>query len=80
MKINYILYPFYQHEKINHQGIIAFISEFEYQNIEDIYNFKLWTELKREYKNVDYTEVVEEYDDTQLEQAMACGANGCEII
>jgi ribonucleoside-triphosphate reductase (thioredoxin) len=48
--------------------------------MKDIYNFKLWTELKREYKNVDYTEVVEEYDDTQLEQAMACGANGCEII
>jgi 23S rRNA (guanosine2251-2'-O)-methyltransferase len=40
-KINYILYPFYQHEKINHQGIIAFISEFEYQNIDDIYNLKL---------------------------------------
>ena len=48
--------------------------------MKDIYNFKLWTELKREYSDVDYTQVVEEYDNTELEQAMACGANGCELV
>jgi len=48
--------------------------------MKDIYNFKLWTELKREYKDVDYTEVLEEYDDTTLEQALACSSGSCDII
>jgi ribonucleoside-diphosphate reductase alpha chain len=48
--------------------------------MKDIYNFKLWTELKREYEDVDYTEVLEEYDDTQLEQAMACTGGACEVV
>jgi len=48
--------------------------------MKDIYNFKLWTELKREYKDVDYTEVIEQHDDTQLEQAMACTGGACEIV
>ena len=47
--------------------------------MKDIYNFKLWTELKREYKDVDYTEVVEQFDDTELEQALACSGGNCEI-
>jgi ribonucleoside-triphosphate reductase (thioredoxin) len=47
--------------------------------MKDIYNFKLWTELKREYKEVDYTVVEEIYDDTQLEQALACSGGACEI-
>jgi len=47
--------------------------------MKDIYNFKLWTELKREYKDVDYTEVIEQHDDTQLEQALACSGGACEI-
>ena len=47
--------------------------------MKDIYNFKLWTELKREYEDVDYTQVLEEYDDTTLEQALACSGGQCEI-
>jgi hypothetical protein len=47
--------------------------------MKDVYNFKLWTELKREYKEVDYTVVEEQYDDTQLEQALACSSGACEI-
>jgi ribonucleoside-diphosphate reductase alpha chain len=47
--------------------------------MKDVYNFKLWTELKREYKEVDYTVVEEQYDDTQLEQAMACTSGNCEL-
>jgi ribonucleoside-diphosphate reductase alpha chain len=47
--------------------------------MKDIYNFKLWTELKREYQDVDYTSVEEQYDDTQLEQALACAGGNCEI-
>ena len=48
--------------------------------MKDIYNFKLWTELKREYQNVDYTEVQEEFDDTELEQALACSGGNCNLI
>jgi ribonucleoside-diphosphate reductase alpha chain len=47
--------------------------------MKDIYNFKLWTELRREYEDVDYTQVLEEYDDTTLEQALACSGGNCEI-
>ena len=48
--------------------------------MKDVYNYKLWTELKREYKDVDYTEVVEEDDNTELEQALACSSGACEIV
>jgi ribonucleoside-triphosphate reductase len=48
--------------------------------MKDVYNYKLWTDLKREYKDVDYTSVVEEQDDTELEQALACSSGLCEII
>lgn len=47
--------------------------------MKDIYNFKLWTELKQEYKDVDYTEVMEENDDTEHEQNLACAGGHCEI-
>lgn len=48
--------------------------------MKDVYNYKLWTELKREYSDVDYTDVHEEYDDTQLEQALACSGGACELV
>lgn len=48
--------------------------------MKDIYNFKKWTELKREYKDVDYSLVIEENDDTELEQVLACSGGSCEII
>ena len=48
--------------------------------MKDVYNYKLWTELKREYSDVDYTDVHEEYDNTQLEQALACSGGACELV
>ena len=48
--------------------------------MKDIYNYKLWTELTLEYKDVDYTKVVEEDDNTTLEQELACSGGSCEII
>lgn len=48
--------------------------------MKDVYNYKLWTELKREYRDVDYTDVHEEYDDTQLEQVLSCSGGACELI
>tara|TARA_R110000824_G_C15231618_1_gene678625 strand:- start:6873 stop:9071 length:2199 start_codon:yes stop_codon:yes gene_type:complete len=48
--------------------------------MKDIYNYKLWTELSLEYKDVDYTKVVEQDDNTTLEQELACSGGSCEII
>lgn len=48
--------------------------------MKDIYNFKKWTELKQEYKEVDYSKVIEEHDDTELEQALACSNGICELV
>lgn len=48
--------------------------------MKDVYNYKLWTELQREYKPVDYTTLIESEDNTELEQALACSNGSCEII
>ncbi len=45
-----------------------------------VHSCKLWEDLKREYVNVDYTELLEDEDNTELEQAIACGGGACEIL
>lgn len=47
--------------------------------MKDIYNYKLWTELKREYKDVDYANLIEATDDTNLIQELSCANGTCEI-
>lgn len=47
--------------------------------MKDVYNYKLWTELQREYKDVDYTLLTENEDNTKLEQELACAGGACEI-
>lgn len=47
--------------------------------MKDVYNYKLWTELQREYKHVDYTNLIESEDNTELEQALACAGGKCEF-
>lgn len=37
-KIDYMLFPIYQHEKPNHQGVVGFYGEVKYFNLDDIYN------------------------------------------
>ena len=48
--------------------------------MKDVYNWKEWVDLKREYKDVDYTLVTEEEDNTDLQQEIACAGGVCEII
>jgi len=48
--------------------------------MKDVYNYKMWTELKREYKSVDYTEVIEEEDSTNYKGESACAGGSCEVI
>ena len=47
--------------------------------MKDIYNYKLWTELQREYQDVDYTKLFEAEDNTKLEQELACANGRCEV-
>lgn len=45
-----------------------------------VHNCKLWEDLQREYRHVDYRKLVETRDNTELEQTIACGGGACEIL
>lgn len=45
--------------------------------MKDVYNWKLWLDLNREYKQVVYEELVEEQDFTNLESEVACAGGAC---
>ena len=47
--------------------------------MKDIYNWKLWLDLNREYKSVDYTKCIEEEDNTKFEEMAACAGGTCEV-
>lgn len=47
--------------------------------LKDVSNHKLWCDLNREYKDVDYTELFEEHDETKPLEAQACAGGLCEI-
>ena len=47
--------------------------------LKDVNNWKLWCDLLREYKDVDYTEMVEDQDNTKLEQTIACAGGKCDL-
>ena len=48
--------------------------------MKDVYNWKEWVDLSREYKSVDYTQIIEEEDNVKPEQEWACAGGACEII
>jgi ribonucleoside-triphosphate reductase len=48
--------------------------------MKDVYNWKEWVDLNREYKAVDYTEIIEEEDNVKPEQEWACAGGTCDII
>lgn len=46
-----------------------------------VHNWKLWMDLQREYKDVDYSLLIEEEDTTTLMEVVACGGGGsCELV
>jgi len=47
--------------------------------MKDVYNWKDWVDLNREYKTVDYTNVIEEEDNVKPEQEWACSGGACEV-
>ena len=48
--------------------------------MKDVYNWKEWVDLKREYSTVDYTEVIEQEDNVKPEQEWACAGGSCELV
>ena len=48
--------------------------------MKDVYNWKEWVDVTRSYASVDYTECIEEQDNTTPEQELACAGGVCEII
>ena len=48
--------------------------------MKDVYNWKEWVDLQREYQTVDYTQVVEEEDNVKPEQEWACSGGKCELV
>ena len=47
--------------------------------LKDVANWKYWCDLNREYKDVDFTTMVEETDGTKLEQTIACSGGSCSL-
>jgi len=47
--------------------------------MKDVYNWKDWLDMNREYKEVDYTQVIEEENNVKAEQEWACSGGSCEI-
>ena len=47
--------------------------------LKDVNNWKYWCDLQREYKDVDYTQMIEEEDGTKIEQTIACANGRCDI-
>jgi ribonucleoside-triphosphate reductase len=47
--------------------------------LKDVYNWKLWVDLKREYIDIDYTLMLEEEDNTKLAENLACVGGACAI-
>tara|TARA_R110000765_G_scaffold93225_8_gene175816 strand:- start:111 stop:2309 length:2199 start_codon:yes stop_codon:yes gene_type:complete len=47
--------------------------------MKDVYNWKEWVDLNREYSPVDYTHIIEEENNVKPEQEWACAGGACEI-
>jgi ribonucleoside-diphosphate reductase alpha chain len=48
--------------------------------MKDVYNWKEWVDMQREYQDVDFTNVIEETNNVKPEQELACAGGKCDII
>tara|TARA_R100001377_G_scaffold75971_1_gene52723 strand:- start:1668 stop:3851 length:2184 start_codon:yes stop_codon:yes gene_type:complete len=48
--------------------------------MKDVYNWKEWVDMKREYQDVDFTHVIEEENNVKPEQEWACSGGSCEVV
>ena len=47
--------------------------------LKDVNNWHYWCSLQREYRDVDYTEMIEEQDNTKNTQEWACSGGKCDL-
>ena len=47
--------------------------------LKEVHNWKTWLDLNREYKDVDYTTLFEDRDETKVQETIACGGGACEV-
>jgi ribonucleoside-diphosphate reductase alpha chain len=47
--------------------------------MKDVYNWKLWLDLTRECKDIDYTQCIEEFVDQKPELDTACAGGACAV-
>lgn len=47
--------------------------------LKEVHNWKLWQDLQREYKDVDYSEMIEEQDNTSETREWACAGGACNV-
>ena len=48
--------------------------------LKDVNNWKTWLDLQREYKEVDYSLMTEENDETSVTREWACAGGSCSLI
>lgn len=48
--------------------------------MKDVYNYKTWLDLKRNYVDVNYVNLREEEDNTKIQETISCAGGSCEII
>jgi ribonucleoside-diphosphate reductase alpha chain len=48
--------------------------------LKDVNNWKTWLDLNREYKDVDYSGMIEEEDNTSVQREWACSGGSCQLI
>ena len=50
--------------------------------MKDVHNWKLWLDLNREYKKVDYDSFIEEKEDVYIQHSAepSCSGDACSII
>jgi ribonucleoside-triphosphate reductase (thioredoxin) len=47
--------------------------------LKDVANWKYWCDLRRDYKDIDYSGMVEEQDNTKQAQEWACAGGSCSV-
>lgn len=47
--------------------------------MKDVFNWKRWLDLSRTLKVVDYTQLIEDKDNTKLEENVACSGGSCSL-
>lgn len=47
--------------------------------LKDVHNWKLWCDLKREYKDVNWVDFHEQQDNTKITETIACANGKCDI-